>query len=281
VGSFASQEQLEIHPEPEAPLEEDAPQDIQEVWFPGGHADIGGGWMLTRGETWPLSHVPLVWMVQEAQRAGLQFDERKLKQFECCEEFSGDVTPIKEAYPFQHHTEQGENIAIEVQDSSQSRGDGENLQVSTESRTFQRALEHASTRGHLHDCLKSDCNLSMMSVLLWQIMEYLPFRRMDLQADGSWKPIRWPLPFGEVRDIPANAQIHNSAIRRMKADENYRPGNLIVGGGGRGVRTAPEHLGIGQWEVIRDEGDSVREVYVRKCTPKLNKGENGVKNEKL
>ena len=34
-------------------------QDIEELWFPGGHADIGGGWALKEGEV-PLSHVPLV-----------------------------------------------------------------------------------------------------------------------------------------------------------------------------------------------------------------------------
>ena len=64
--------------------------------------------------------------------------------------------------------------------------------------------------------------------------------------------------------MPANAKIHSSAIRRMEADERYRPGNLIVGGGGRGVRRAPKEKGIGQWEVLKDEGDPVGEVYVRK-----------------
>lgn len=49
-------------------------------------------------------------------------------------------------------------------------------------------------------------------------MEYLPFRRMDLQEDGSWKAIIWPLPKGEVRDIPNNALIHGSVIKRMEAD---------------------------------------------------------------
>ena len=29
------------------------------------------------------------------------------------------------------------------------------------------------------------------TVAMWKIMEYLPFRRMDLQEDGSWKAIRW------------------------------------------------------------------------------------------
>lgn len=95
-------------------------------------------------------------------------------------------------------------------------------------------------------------------------MEYLPFRRMDLQPDGSWKAITLPLPMGEVRDIPEDAKIHHSAIRRMKADESYRPGNLIVGGGGRGVRRAPKELGIGEWVVYKNKGDPVGEVLVRK-----------------
>lgn len=69
---------------------------------------------------------------------------------------------------------------------------------------------------------------------------------------------------GEVRDIPEGAKVHNSAIRRMEADERYRPGNLIVGGGGRGVRHAPKEMGIGQWDVLKDEGDPVGEVFVRK-----------------
>jgi len=52
----------------------DRPQDVSEVWFAGGHADIGGGWKRCQGETWPLSHTPLVWMIHEAERAGLRFD---------------------------------------------------------------------------------------------------------------------------------------------------------------------------------------------------------------
>lgn len=97
---------------------------------------------------------------------------------------------------------------------------------------------------------------------------------MDLQPDGSWKPIRWPLPCGEVRDIPNDAQIHVSTIRRLKADPNYRPGNLIIGGGGRGGKRASPEYGIGEWVVFKDEGDPVRETYIRKSeAKKMQKGE--------
>lgn len=94
-------------------------------------------------------------------------------------------------------------------------------------------------------------------------MEYLPFRRMDLRPDGSWISISWPLPKGEVRDIPDDACIHTSALRRMTVNPDYRPGNLIIGGGGRGVRKAKAEYGIGQWDVLREEGDPVGEVWVR------------------
>jgi hypothetical protein len=63
--------------------------------------------------------------------------------------------------------------------------------------------------------------------------------------------------------MPEDAKIHNSAIRRMKAVPTYRPGNLILGGGGRGVITAPESAGIGEWEVCGNGGDVVRECVKR------------------
>lgn len=247
--------------------EDETVQDIQEVWFPGGHADIGGGWNLGEGEVWPLSHGPLVWMVQEAQRAGLVFDPKKLKQFECCEEYSGEFSPINSRCS--SACQRGTEAAGENRDEDNKiKYSGSGKDQSASSYSFHEALHLSSTKGLLHDCLEFGAGLSVASVLSWRMMEYLPFRRMDLQPDGSWKPIRWPLPCGEVRDMPSDAQIHISAIRRMHANPHYRPGNLIIGGGGRGVRKAPKAYGIGEWVVFQNEGDPVRETYVRKSHSK-------------
>ena len=87
---------------------------------------------------------------------------------------------------------------------------------------FQQILHKAATSGVLHDCLEFNNGLGISSVLSWKMMEYLPFRRMDLQPDGTWKAISFPLPGGEVRDMPENAMIHHSAVMRMRANENYR-----------------------------------------------------------
>ncbi|KAJ9603284.1 hypothetical protein H2200_012062 [Cladophialophora chaetospira] len=192
------------------------PQDIQEIWFSGSHGDIGGGWDKSDKEQWMLSHTPLVWMVHEAEMAGLKFDPRKMARLGCS---------------FDSVDELGERIA-----------DG------TARQEFLQGLEKCFTDSVVHDCLEFGGGLPHLTVSFWKLMEYLPFRRMDLQ-DGKWKAIRWPLPMGETRDIPDDAQIHISVIRRMEADPQYRPGNLIIGGGGRGVRKAPEHKGI----VVREK----------------------------
>jgi uncharacterized protein (DUF2235 family) len=46
----------------------EVPQDVQQVWFAGVHADIGGGYAETESG---LSKFPLAWMVEEAHACGL------------------------------------------------------------------------------------------------------------------------------------------------------------------------------------------------------------------
>jgi uncharacterized protein (DUF2235 family) len=46
--------------------------DVEQVWFAGVHADIGGGYTPANGSV--ASDIPLAWMAQEATKAGLQFE---------------------------------------------------------------------------------------------------------------------------------------------------------------------------------------------------------------
>jgi len=46
--------------------------DVEQVWFAGVHADVGGGYAHSNGSV--LSDIPLAWMAQEATKAGLQFE---------------------------------------------------------------------------------------------------------------------------------------------------------------------------------------------------------------
>lgn len=203
-------------------------------------------------------------MVREAQRAGLRFDEEKLRSLRC----NDDLANVHPTRPAAGSNQEGPQLFLTPASPTTERHQ-ELPPKHAPTSPFLEALETAATRGRIHDCLSFNNGLSAASVFSWRIMEYLPFRRMDLQPDGSWKPIRWPLPRGEVRDIPDGAQIHHSALKRMAADPKYRPGNLIVGGGGRGVRVAPKEAGVGNWVVFREHGDAVGEVVVRAVPGKV------------
>lgn len=46
------------------------PQDLKEVWFAGGHGDVGGGYPEDQSA---LAKVPLAWMIREAAKRGVLF----------------------------------------------------------------------------------------------------------------------------------------------------------------------------------------------------------------
>ena len=266
--------------------DEEAAQDIQEIWFPGSHAvgftsghkaygnaangekDVGGGWEMSPGEKIPLSHGPLVWMVREAQKAGLNFDNEKLLKLSCIQDRFGDdddlgPTSIRNSgVPQVQITNSDAPGPAAFPSGPNDFKDSAGHDVAQSA--FHQNLFDSANTSVLHDCLRFGRGLKAGAVMWWNFMEFLPFRRMDLQPDNSWKSISWPLPKGEVRDIPEGAWIHTSALKRMHSNHDYRPGNLIIGGGGRGVRVAPTRYGIGEWEVLMEEGDPIGEVFVRK-----------------
>jgi hypothetical protein len=243
-------------------------------------------------------------MVREAQKAGLEFDEDKLLALNCWYEepefddekdFQPNIPPIVVVPGSPPLDSDGNGPRLEPRANNMRGTNNTNGAHGAEDKNrsekglvvdansvnsyhcqpldtrFHQKLYNAETKGRMHDVLQLNNGASAMGVFSWNMMEYMPFRRMDLCEDGSWKAITWPLPKGETRDMPANAIIHGSAIRRMIADESYRPGNLIVGGGGRGMRHAPAEMGIGRWVATREEGHAVGECFVRLEPPKRTK----------
>jgi uncharacterized protein (DUF2235 family) len=53
----------------------DPQRDILEVWFPGVHCDVGGGYPEAQSG---LSKLSLEWMIHEAKKAGMEFDESRV-----------------------------------------------------------------------------------------------------------------------------------------------------------------------------------------------------------
>jgi uncharacterized protein (DUF2235 family) len=222
-------------------------QKIHEVWFPGNHGDVGGGWKTPDGSV-GASHMPLVWMVRAAIRAGLKFDPRRLAEMQFILPETGPSLSTRSS-PVKHIA-----VARATEPGSAALSSANNK------------IREAMVAPNLHDMLTPSPELSRFEVLWWNVAEWLPIKRMDLQKDGTWEPIRWKLPRGEVRDMPDGVLVHASAIHRLQDRKDYRPGNLIIGGGGRGRRVADEKHGIGEWELVHDSErrDMFDDVYVRK-----------------
>jgi hypothetical protein len=222
-------------------------------------------------------------MIREAQKAGLNFDPQKLIELGVAEEIEESQelergradsnlpgiridlsSPSPPESPTDVNGEPSTRKLEEGEDANNEKGTPSSDGEKPGARQRFHNMIHKASVARIHDSLEFSSGLGFGPVLSWKVMEYMPFRRMDLQPDGHWKPIRWPLPCGETRDIPHTARIHGSVIRRMQEDPKYRPGNLIVGGGGRGVRVAPSELGIGEWECIQEPGDPIGEVWVKR-----------------
>ncbi|WP_024516645.1 DUF2235 domain-containing protein [Bradyrhizobium sp. Tv2a-2] len=55
------------------------PQDIKQVWFAGGHQDIGADGEIPEKDS-ALSKYPLLWMIDEATRCGLSVNQQMVKE---------------------------------------------------------------------------------------------------------------------------------------------------------------------------------------------------------
>ncbi|KAG8953627.1 hypothetical protein FRC04_001831 [Tulasnella sp. 424] len=65
---------------------------VEEVWFAGGHGDVGGGWEgLRQGSQ--LSRIPLRWMIREAKKctAAIVWNEKALRTFRVDKPDSSDA----------------------------------------------------------------------------------------------------------------------------------------------------------------------------------------------
>jgi uncharacterized protein (DUF2235 family) len=155
------------------PDDKKEPQDIRQVWFAGVHCDVGGGYPETEsGE----SKYPLLWMIDEAAKCGLNFNTRTVNQL---------------AWGIQRKNSPFSYVAPSF---AGKKGEP----------------------GMLHDSMTA----------AWRVLEYLP---------KSAKYKEWPerkvflgfyIPDCEPRVIPEGAHVHESVLKRMAAEPDYRPVNL-------------------------------------------------------
>ncbi|CAF9931387.1 MAG: hypothetical protein HETSPECPRED_007855 [Heterodermia speciosa] len=165
---------------------ENTEEDIREVFFPGNHGDIGGGWMAPGNnaateadDPLQLSDIALEWMISEL-----------------------------DALPAKHPTDK-----LEWNDHRDIFLQNYNRKVAT------------AVQAPMHDILRYGGGVSPVSTFLWRIMEYLPiFKRLEL-IKGKWKSVVFPPNMCGTRDIYDGAEFHPSVKARMASCADYKPKN--------------------------------------------------------
>lgn len=152
------------------PDEKKEPQDILQVWFAGVHSDVGGGYPEARsGE----SKYPLIWMIDEAEKAGLNFNPRTVNQLAWGVQRKN--SPFKYVPP-----------------------------------------AYSGETGELHNSMTAG----------WRVLEYLPKSAKYREWKDRKVFLGLYIPDCEPRVIPDGAHVHESVLKRMEVDANYRPVNL-------------------------------------------------------
>ncbi|RAL13900.1 T6SS phospholipase effector Tle1-like catalytic domain-containing protein [Aspergillus homomorphus CBS 101889] len=231
--------------------------DFEEVYFAGDHSDVGGGHpplvevggaeMGARG--WPVSQIPLMWMVQEATHVGLTFDPVQLHELGCY------MVPVQTSVPI---PAPGSGLMAGSSSSSTSAVEGRLLEVDGEEVQFDPAIVAMAERAPLHDSLEYDSGKGI-ETMFWRLLECLPMKRPKVNRDGSVKQTRWHVG-GLRRPLPDGARIHASVIHRLQQDPEYRPYNLGLGHK-RLATDKVERRDIGQWRRVQHGG--LCDYYIR------------------
>jgi uncharacterized protein (DUF2235 family) len=151
--------------------EEQTPDRIQQLWFAGAHADVGGGYPDDR-----LAHVPLLWMMEEAKAAGLHLRSGALSE----------VRSIADHHAPAHDSRKGLGLYYRYKPrcALRSHGDTQNplrVHPSVVARAMQPAISYApvSLQGEAqsHGC--AALVLLRQPQLFAQALDYVWWRRLS------------------------------------------------------------------------------------------------------
>ncbi|KAM0347414.1 hypothetical protein ACHAPU_004935 [Fusarium lateritium] len=221
-----------------------ADEDIQEVWFPGNHGDVGGGWPVQVADEPEIdSKTPLLYNGNGAS-SNEQPETKKLSLWGRIKNFFKTWKADQASTDVNDDWLQMSDIPLEwmIREVKKCGEMDKDLQASVHwchsLEPFEQSMKDPArrleaTHGFMHDCLAFGYGTGFFKVLMWKFMEWLPFlTRWELDDATNknvkllgWKPVTFPPNGGSYRDIPRGAVLHQSLLDRLQAFSTYAPGN--------------------------------------------------------
>ncbi|RYP46413.1 hypothetical protein DL768_007380 [Monosporascus sp. mg162] len=172
---------------------ETANERVKEVWFPGNHGDVGGGWPIAPAPEGFWSKLKR-WFSGDVQQIGTSADPG-LDDFQMSDIpldwMIRELELVNAANP--------KEWAI----SFGARKDGFKRMLRREDKLRQ------AKEGRIHNTMSFNGGSNMLKAILWNVMA-----RYELES-GKWVKRYFPLNAGSPRDIPRDAMIHQSLIDRI------------------------------------------------------------------
>ncbi|KAM0359401.1 hypothetical protein HYE67_008148 [Fusarium culmorum] len=226
--------------------EEEKAEDIREVWFPGNHGDIGGGWPampeLVEPDKMPwYKRLACVFKSMKPDDVTADLKNHDLQMSDMALDWMiREVTLVGEK-----NKKCAVNWCHTAKQFRKSMDDMTILEKENKTKVQKYVIE-----GFKHDTLRFGYGSSFFKVIFWNFMEMLPgIPRWELndkpvkEAEKGWESWRWTPNFGSFRDIPRKAVLHNSLIERLNVESaKYHPKNnhgdgapCLLGPGKKGV----------------------------------------------
>ncbi|KAM5350058.1 hypothetical protein ACJ41O_006563 [Fusarium nematophilum] len=196
-------------------------EDIKEVWFPGKHGDVGGGWPAVEefkpSDVSFLGRIANLWNSWRPKAASENLDDDRFQMSDIPLDWM--IREVKACDELEKHEGPGVHWCDSLEEFESHMKNDE-------------TRKHA-TRGFMHDCLSFGYGSAFFKVLLWKLMELLPFifrwelndRRTDGKLQG-WERRGWHPNRGSARDIPRGAVLHQSLLDRLNEyPHHYKPQN--------------------------------------------------------
>ncbi|OCL04165.1 hypothetical protein AOQ84DRAFT_356540 [Glonium stellatum] len=190
-------------------------EDIAEVWFPGNHGDVGGGWPAERSIKEQNENTSL-WerCTKKLSRFFFTTDDRVPKK-----DMKGDLYQLSD-------------IALKWMMDELDKLPDDQIEWNVHKDDFIKHYdEEQAVTARIHDTMRFGFGVSWLKVIFWNFMEYLPFiARWEYVIEGGervWRHKMFPMNMGGRRDIPDEARFHRSILTRMKRFPGYRPTNQL------------------------------------------------------
>ncbi|KAB8342812.1 hypothetical protein FH972_022410 [Carpinus fangiana] len=188
----------------------------KEVWFPGNHGDVGGGWAAPKEDSKKREHLSwgewfkhVFWTDKDSVPSkGASFDHYQMSDI-----------------PLAWMIRELETVGAEAENADYAlawnpfRLEGFKYNFKTKGMQQEQALT-----AEMHDTLRFGWGVAWTKVLLWRFQECLPLARFEL-VKGLWVTQRTPNRLS-TRDVPKSALLHQSVLWRLTHETGkYKPKN--------------------------------------------------------